>query len=183
MVRKRYRVVIDIDVDIEAITAERVARDQRRRAEARARLNMPPFPDYERTPGEAEIRAQNDLLDALLEDEDRLDLILLQHLIAELNDCPLEEFEDFEFRDEDVLADLFPTLPPGSRALLEEAHARDALLEEMEEFNESFSERVRNVWLMHRASDTTPDAEATLLKRFRRPEHRRWLSDNGGFLH
>ena len=90
MLRKRFRVFIDVDIDIEDVTRERVARDQHRRAEARAEMNLPPsLRDFvEEPPGEVEIEAQNDLLQALLNDERRLEELLLHHLVSDLNDWP-----------------------------------------------------------------------------------------------
>jgi hypothetical protein len=136
MLTKRYRVIIDVDVDVMDITAEQIEQQNAER-ETRAResgwfddVELPAPPAFDLAP-------LQDLQQRLLSEPAMLDEWLKHEVFAELLAGTLEDFV-YEFKEEEFLKKIVERLPPRSRHRLREAIARDTTVEELEPFWNSF---------------------------------------------
>jgi hypothetical protein len=142
MLKKRYRVVIDFDVEISDITAEQIARGARDRGataadEVWAQTHRTP-------PSEADLAALRELQQSLLDDAPRLDLWIKHEVFADLLDESLQEFT-YEFDEHEFLKPLIERLSPRARHRLREAMAREEVVEELEPFWSSFQPTAKAV--------------------------------------
>jgi hypothetical protein len=147
MIRKRFRAVIDVDVEIDEFVEDSLARRAREYADAKSkRVEWLQTESPSASP--RHIDAHQQLLSAVLTDPALLDHWAKTEVIMHLNDSGIEEA--YEFPADDLEASLLPVierLPQDAGTVFLEATKRGDLIEELDDFFGSFNARVQHVWV------------------------------------
>ncbi len=133
---KRYRVIIDFDVEISDITSDEIERATRER---NAGLSGDEGWSAEErpVPSESDMAALRELQKTLIDDPAMLDIWLKHQVFADVLAESLQDFP-YQFNEEEFLKPLIERLSPRARHRLREAMARDEVVEELEPFWMSF---------------------------------------------
>jgi hypothetical protein len=142
MQRKRYRVIIDFDVDILEITSEQIEKSNVERA---SRAEESGWTNVERTvPPEAELAPLRELQERLLENPELLDQWIKHEVFADMQAGSLNDFH-YQFNEEEFLRVIVEKLSPRARHRLRESIARGEMIEELEPFWESFDSTPKSI--------------------------------------
>ncbi len=143
MLRKRFRVMIDVDVSLLDLTVERI-RDTRVQA-ARARETEALSVSFDAlpysVPTEEELLPQRQLLDVLLASSEQLDFFLKRAVIWDL-DWGIVDDKTLGVDDDDLLHTLIDQLPAASREHFRDAKARDEFIDSTQDFFEAFQTEI-----------------------------------------
>lgn len=147
MIVKRFRVWLDVEMQIDERISDAAERQEREYIAARAKHgDWTPSPAEPLKPVRAD--AQQQLLNAVLADEILLDTWAKREILLHINDRGAEEA--YEPSDDDVETLLMPVirnLPRGVRSVFESAEQRGELYEEVDDFFGAFTAKVREVWI------------------------------------
>ncbi len=134
--KKRYRVIVDFEVDILELTPERIQQSNADRAMRAEECSGWKGSERE-VPSEESLVPLRELQSRLLEDAGMLDMWVKHEVFADLQTGSLSDF-NYDFNEEEFLKTIVERLSPRSRHRLREAIARGEMLEVLEPFWESF---------------------------------------------
>jgi len=144
MLKRRYRVVLDYEVDVEELTLDWVKaryHDQVRRSIDMGFLDV--LEDLSE-PSAEQTEDQRILQKALLASGETLETWLRDEVASELEACGLDGITRTE-SPEVTLRQIIESLPPRQRHRFRESVARDSLYEDAEDFIESFRVELTDV--------------------------------------
>lgn len=134
LVRKRYRVVIEYDVELVELVAERLAAEYQK-AFAERTIHWA-YAEVRSLPEPEQLEAMRALQHALVASPEALEAFMRYEVATDLDAQGIQGCEQPPERDE-LLRDIIETLPARYRGRMREAMARDSFWETAPEFLEA----------------------------------------------